>query len=65
MDENQKEQFREALEDKEARARERAKAESAEAHEEQLMGTDQTQETLSVRAKNSGHGKKTADKWNQ
>ena len=24
-----------------------------------------TQDELSVRAKNSGHGKKTADKWNQ
>ena len=24
-----------------------------------------TQDELSVRAKNTGHGKKTADKWNQ
>jgi hypothetical protein len=24
-----------------------------------------TQDPTSVRAKNSGHGKKTADKWNQ
>ncbi len=33
--------------------------------EEQMRDTDRTQDDLSVRAKNSGHGKKTADKWNQ
>jgi hypothetical protein len=32
--------------------------------EEQLR-PDRTQDDFSVRAKNSGHGKKTADKWNQ
>jgi hypothetical protein len=26
---------------------------------------DRTQDVASPRAKNSGHGKKTADKWNQ
>ena len=26
---------------------------------------DQAQDDVSVRAKSSGHGKKTADKWNQ
>ena len=33
--------------------------------EEQMRGDDRRQDDLSVRAKNSGHGKKTADKWNQ
>ena len=33
--------------------------------EEQMRGDDRQQDDLSVRAKNSGHGKKTADKWNQ
>jgi hypothetical protein len=30
-----------------------------------MRGNDRQQDDLSVRAKNSGHGKKTADKWNQ
>ena len=29
------------------------------------MEKDRSQDTLSARDKNSGHGKKTADKWNQ
>ena len=33
--------------------------------DEQMRKNDRTQDDLSVRAKNSGHGKKTADKWNQ
>ena len=33
--------------------------------DEQMRKSDRTQDDLSVRAKNSGHGKKTADKWNQ
>jgi hypothetical protein len=33
--------------------------------EEQMRGADRMQDDLSVRAKNTGHGKKTADKWNQ
>jgi hypothetical protein len=33
--------------------------------EDEMRGTDRTQDELSVRAKNAGHGKKTADKWNQ
>jgi hypothetical protein len=33
--------------------------------EEQMRGDDRMQDDLSVRAKNTGHGKKTADKWNQ
>ena len=33
--------------------------------EEQMRGDDRRPDDLSVRAKSSGHGKKTADKWNQ
>jgi hypothetical protein len=33
--------------------------------DDQMRGDDRVQDDLSVRAKNSGHGKKTADKWNQ
>ena len=33
--------------------------------EEELRGRDRTQDDFSVRAKNTGHKKKTADKWNQ
>ena len=33
--------------------------------EDEMRGADRVQDDLSVRAKNSGHGKKTADKWNQ
>jgi hypothetical protein len=60
MDENQKKQFRRLVEEKE-----RAAAASAQAHEHQLVEDDETPESLSVRAKSTGHKKKTADKWNQ
>jgi hypothetical protein len=33
--------------------------------EDAMRGSDRTPDDLSVRAKSSGHGKKTADKWNQ
>jgi hypothetical protein len=32
---------------------------------DQMRGDDRPQDALDPRAKNSGHGKKTADKWNQ
>jgi hypothetical protein len=32
---------------------------------EELARPERTQDDFSVRAKNSGHKKKTADKWNQ
>jgi hypothetical protein len=35
------------------------------APEEDMLADARQQDDLSVRAKNSGHGKKTADKWNQ
>jgi len=33
--------------------------------EEKMRDEARPQDTLDPRAKNSGHGKKTADKWNQ
>jgi hypothetical protein len=69
MDENQREQFREAVQKKNLEARERrhedAAAASAAAHERQLLEPDEDPDTYSVRSKSTGHGKKTADKWNQ
>jgi hypothetical protein len=69
MDENQREQFREAVERKNQEATERehgdAAAASASGHESQLVSDDESQDTYSVRSKSTGHGKKTADKWNQ
>jgi hypothetical protein len=32
---------------------------------EHMRAPDRPQETVDPRAKNTGHGKKTADKWNQ
>ncbi|HWG56606.1 MAG TPA: hypothetical protein VNT58_08830 [Gaiellaceae bacterium] len=47
---------------RDANAAEDAKA----AQQEHKLIADSTQQDVqSVRAKNSGHGKKTADKWNQ
>jgi hypothetical protein len=33
--------------------------------EREMKEAERPQDTLSPRTKNSGHGKKTADKWNQ
>ena len=56
--EKQNQRLREAVDRKSEQAR-------AQAEEASLTGPDRQQDQLSVRAKNSGHGKKTADKWNQ
>jgi hypothetical protein len=61
----QSERMRRAVERKEAEARERSEATRLAAEEASLIGSDRTQDDLDPRAKNSGHGKKTADKWNQ
>ena len=37
----------------------------ARAEEQSLIAPERPPDQLSPRAKNSGHGKKTADKWNQ
>ncbi len=72
-DDKQLARFRQAVEDKNEEARERSEAGGAPtAHGSPVDGdqadlTEQgrTQDTRDPRAKNSGHGKKTADKWNQ
>jgi len=80
MDEQQRKAFEQAVERKKQESEERSHAPSAprgtpppsdpaaagmQANEHQLIADDQPQDTLSVREKNTGHGKKTADKWNQ
>ena len=40
-------------------------AAQALAKEQSLISDERPQDELSTRAKSSGHGKKTADKWNQ
>lgn len=65
------EMVREGLE----RKRDESEARSREPHKnpqggmsdesEELLDPSRTQDELSVRAKNTGKGKKTADKWNQ
>jgi hypothetical protein len=60
MDEREKQQqrFEQKVQEKQSEARARAEEESIAAHE-------RPQDEGSVRAKASGHRKKTADKWNQ
>jgi hypothetical protein len=43
----------------------RGHEEPKERPDEGLLGRDRQQDDFSVRAKNTGHKKKTADKWNQ
>jgi hypothetical protein len=52
------ERMREAVDRKNEEAR-------AQSEEHSIEATDRTQDVQSVRAKSSGHKKKTADKWNQ
>jgi hypothetical protein len=48
------------------RAVERKREQSqARAEERSLISDERQPDQLSARAKSSGHGKKTADKWNQ
>ena len=54
----QMQRLREAVDRKDEQARVRAEEESLVSHE-------RPQDAGDVRAKNSGHKKKTADKWNQ
>jgi hypothetical protein len=69
MDEKQRQRFREALDKKERKIDPReqtsAEASSLTAHERQLLSPEEDQDSYDVRAKSRGHGKKTADKWNQ
>lgn len=54
----QRERMRDAVDRK-------AQAARAAAEEQSLESPNRPQEQLDVRAKSSGHKKKTADKWNQ
>jgi hypothetical protein len=54
----QRERMRDAVDRK-------AQAARVQAEEQSLQSPNRPQEQLDVRAKNSGHKKKTADKWNQ
>ena len=56
--EEQLERMRDAVDRKSDQVR-------AEAEEHSLEAADRPQDEMSVRAKGSGHKKKTADKWNQ
>jgi hypothetical protein len=56
--EEQLERMREALDEKNDQARVRSE-------EQELQRADRPPDVESVRAKSSGHKKKTADKWNQ
>jgi hypothetical protein len=68
-DEQQLKRFREAVDDKKASEQPpepRSQGQSEDTVEQdELTERGRTQDTRDVRAKNSGHGKKTADKWNQ
>ena len=75
MEKEQQEAFKEAVERKarEAEAASHASPQHGGQDEDAAIQGDQdslrspgrSQDTLSARDKNSGHGKKTADKWNQ
>ena len=74
MDEEQHEQFQAAVERKRAESKAAAEhdghpdtsGEDAIPEEQQsLIERGRPQDSRDPRAKNEGHGKKTADKWNQ
>ena len=56
--EQQLERMREALDEKDKEAR-------ARSEEQRLEAADRPPDVDDPRTKSSGHGKKTADKWNQ
>jgi hypothetical protein len=68
----QLERFKDAVDRKAAAAEEASHhpgrtpaGEAVEGDQRSLEEDGRTQDVFSVRDKNSGHGKKTADKWNQ
>jgi hypothetical protein len=78
MDEQTRAHFQAAVERKKEQSRQRSEQHTRtgsvppgapgdmEGDQHSLIGDDRkTQDVFSVRAKNSGKGKKTADKWNQ
>jgi hypothetical protein len=77
MDPKQQQAFEEAVERKKDESEARSRAQSplggapdaddavTESPQASLIEDGRHQDTLSVRDKNTGKGKKTADKWNQ
>jgi hypothetical protein len=72
MKDDQLEQFGEAVEEKKEAAREASeqtgetpRGSAVEGDQADLTSAARPQDVRSVRDKNSGKGKKTADKWNQ
>ena len=73
MDQGQFERFGEAVEQKKEESKRRSEEPGREAHDGADVQSDQdsltdpgrTQDVRDERKKNTGHGKKTADKWNQ
>jgi hypothetical protein len=74
MDEQQQQRFKQAVERKAEESKARSEATQQEPPVEtggiqgdqaNLYAPGEEQDTFSVRDKNTGHGKKTADKWNQ
>jgi len=61
-DDKQLQRFRQAVDEKNEDA---ARAASVPDEQPELQDPTRPQDTRDVRAKSSGHGKKTADKWNQ
>jgi hypothetical protein len=55
----------EQLERLEREGADAAHADPPKSPEAELLADDRVPDDYSVRAKNTGHGKKTADKWNQ
>jgi vacuolar-type H+-ATPase subunit H len=71
-DERQLERFGEAVEQKKEEAKRRSEEPREESHDGAAIEGDQenlitqgNQDVRDERKKNAGHGKKTADKWNQ
>lgn len=66
-DKAQSELLREELDRRRREQEERlgAEAERLRDHEQQLFAHERPPDVASPRAKSTGHGKKTADKWNQ
>lgn len=72
MDKQQRDKFEAAVERKKRDAEAASQNASVADSEPPVSGDEQSlyehgrpQDTLDTRAKNAGHGKKTADKWNQ
>jgi hypothetical protein len=64
-DEQQLKKFRKAVDEKNASDEETQAPSEDTIEQDPLVEHGRPQDVRDPRAKNSGHGKKTADKWNQ